>query len=40
MPEFKEVYNKNGIILVEGCCEDYLKTISDKSVSLLLSDPP
>lgn len=40
MSAWKEVYNKNGILLIEGDSYDFLPMLADKSIHLVLSDPP
>ena len=36
----REVYNRDGIQLIEGDCKDYLPTLLDGCIDLVLSDPP
>ncbi len=40
MPNYEEIYNKHGIILIKGDCQEYLSTLDDNETALILSDPP
>lgn len=40
MPKWETLYDKKGITVVRGDCYDYLPSLKDESVALVLSDPP